>query len=330
MASLGFGRSKNKQSSSGSSEVNPYAPTVPYIDKILSEANREFEAGNKQFMGGFDYANNLFTDPTVQMDSIRGLGEDLYKGFQPDQFKDLQSTYSSYLNGDPTTSGGGYLDNFLTSRQTGTSLDDFNAGRGANAYGMMSTPSTSYLDELLGSTTNKITNRIGSEFAGMGRYGNSGAFSDAVGSGVSAEILPYMMEMAENERAREFTGNQDYIQNMYNAGANISDQLTTAGANLNNAEAQLLMNADNFNQGLYNLASGSLDSSYGYAGIPNQQQDVINEYDALKMSYDQDANLSRIMDFADLINAYAFGFPTKLTSGTTSGKGTQFGFSLGG
>ena len=263
------------------------------------------------------------------MTAIENIGSDMYKGFQPDQFKDLQSTYSSYLNGDPTTAGGGYLNNFLNTRTTGTSLDDFNAGQGANAYGMMSTPSSTYLDELLGSTTNKITNRIGSEFAGMGRYGNSGAFSDAVGSGVSAEILPYMMDMAENERAREFTANQDFIQNQYNAGSDIANLLSTAGTNLNNAEMNMLLGADDFNQGLYDLASGSLDDAYVWAGQPNARQDRLNEMAMSKAIYDQDANYQSIMDFADIIDKYAFGFPTKLTDGSSSGKSKSFGFGIG-
>ena len=326
--SIGGSRNRQKTSSSGSSEVQPYAKTEPYIDAILQDAYSQYQRP-KQFLGGYDYANNLFTDPTQSMLDIERAGGDLYKGFQPDQFKDLQSTYSSYLNGDPTTSGGGYLDSFLTSRQTGTSLDDFNAGRGANAYGMMSTPSTSYLDELLGSTTNKITNRIGSEFAGMGRYGNSGAFSDAVGSGVSAEILPYMMEMAGNERAREFTANQDFIQNQYNAGSDISNLLNTAGVNLNNAETQLLMNADNFNQGLYDLASGSMTDSYDWSQMDNIRKDMLNEYMMAESIYNQDMPTQQLWDFNDLVGGWAFGLPRKITSGTSSGKGTSFGFGIG-
>ena len=326
--SLGGNKGSSSQSSTGKSEVKPYAQAEPFIQEIMAKAKAEFDKGNKEYLGGYDY-NKLYSDPTSSMTAIENIGSDMYKGFQPDQFKDLQSTYNSYLSGDPTTAGGGYLDNFLTSRQTGTSLDDFNAGRGANAYDMMSKPSSSYLDELLGSTTNRITNRIGSEFAGMGRYGNSGAFSDAVGSGVSAEILPYMMDMAENERAREFTGNQDYIQNMYNAGADVSELLSNAGTNLNNAEMNLLLGADDFNQGLYDLASSSLDDAYVWAGQPNARQDRLNEMAMSQAIYDQDANYQSIMDFADIIDKYAFGFPTKLTDGSSKGKSTSFGFGIG-
>ena len=55
----------------------------------------------------------------------------------------------------------------------------------------------------------------------------------------------------------------------------------------------------------------------------------MNEMDMSKALYDQDADAMRLMDFADLINSYAFGFPTKLTSGTSKGKSSSFGFGIG-
>ena len=327
--SLGGSRNKSSESSSGRSEVQPYAPTEPYIEEILKGAKAEYDKGNKEYLGGYDY-NNLYSAPTKEMLDMERYGSEMYKNFQPDAFKDVTSTYNSYLNGDPTTAGGGYLANFLKTGKTGTSLDDFNAGKGLNAYDMMSADGgKSYLDDFLSSTTDKISNQIGSEFAGMGRYGGSGAYANAVGSGVSDAVLPYMVELAENERARQFTGNQDYIKNMYNAGADVSALLGDAGANLNNTEANLLANYGDFQSGLYDLAGDSLADSYGYAGMGNVRRDRINEMDMSKAMYDQDADAMRLMDFADLINSYAFGFPTKLTSGTSKGKSSSFGFGIG-
>lgn len=327
--SLGGSRKKSSESSSGRSEVQPYAPTEPYIKEILEGAKAEYDKGNKEYLGGYDY-NNLYADPTKEMLDMEKYGSEMYKNFQPDAFKDVTSAYNSYLSGDPTTAGGGYLSNFLKTGRTGTSLDDFNAGKGLNAYDMMSADGgKSYLDDFLSSTTDQITNRIGSEFAGMGRYGGSGAYANAVGSGVSDAVLPYMVELAENERARQFTGNQDYIQNMYNAGADISALLGDAGANLNNTEANLLANYGDFQTGLYDLADTSLADSYGYAGMDNFRKDRKAEMDMSKMMYDQDAYGMRLMDFADLINSYAFGFPTKLTTGTSKGKSSGFGFGIG-
>ncbi len=328
---MSFGGSKQKSSgsSSGTSEVQPYAPTEPYIAEILAGAKGEFDRGNKEYLGGYDY-NNLYSDPTANMLNLEEMGANLYKGFQPDQFKDLQSTYNSYLNGDPTTRGGGYLSNFLNTRATGTSLDDFNAGSGPNAYDMMSPDGgQSYLDSFLANTTDKISNQIGSEFAGMGRYGGGGSYADAVGRGVTQETMPYMLELANAERDRQFTGNQDYISNMYNAGSDISTLLGDAGTNLNNAEMNLLLNSANVNQGLYDMASGSINDAYGWAGQEGARKDRISEMDMSKQMYDQDAYSERLMNFADLINSYAFGFPTKITTGESSGKSTGFGFGIG-
>ena len=327
--SLGGSKQKSSGSSSGTSEVQPYAPTEPYIAEILAGAKGEFDRGNKEYLGGYDY-NNLYSDPTANMLNLEEMGANLYKGFQPDQFKDLQSTYNSYLNGDPTTRGGGYLSNFLNTRATGTSLDDFNAGSGPNAYDMMSPDGgQSYLDSFLANTTDKISNQIGSDFAKMGRYGGGGSYADAVGRGVTQETMPYMLELANAERDRQFTGNQDYISNMYNAGSDISTLLGDAGTNLNNAEMNLLLNSANVNQGLYDMASGSIDDAYGWAGQEGARKDRISEMDMSKKMYDQDAYAERLMNFADLINSYAFGFPSKITTGESSGKSSGFGFGIG-
>lgn len=327
--SLGGSASKSKESSNGSSEVKPYAPTEPYIAEILAGAKTEFDKGNKSYLGGYDY-NNLYTDPTADMLNMESYGGDMYKNFSPDAMKDLTSTYNSYLAGNPTGSGGAYLKNFMDTGNTGTSLDDFNSGNGGNAYDMMSPDGgASYLDDFLSNTTNKISNRIGAEFAGNGRYGNSGSYSDSVGRAVTEETMPYMLELANAERDRQFTGNTDAITNQYNAGSELAGLGLDAGTNMNNAEAQLLANSGRFNQDLYDLASGSLADSYGYAGMGNQRKDGMNEMDMSKAIYDQDAYSQRLMDFADLIGDYAFGFPTKLTSGSSKGSSKSFGFGIG-
>lgn len=327
--SIGGSRQKTKTNESGTSEVKPYAPTEPYIAEIIAGAKSEFDKGNKEYLGGYDY-NNLYADPTADMLNMESFGADMYKNFSPDAMKDLTSTYNSYLAGNPTGSGGSYLKNFMDTGNTGTSLDDFNAGKSANAYDMMSSDGgKSYLDDFLSSTTNKITNSVGAEFAGNGRYGNSGAYSGAVGSGVTNEVMPYMMELANAERDRQFTGNTDYITNQYNAGSELAGLGLEAGTNMNNTEAQLLANSGRFNQDLYNLASGSLADSYGYAGMPNQRTNAMNEMDMSKMMYDQDAYNMRLMDFSDMIDKYAFGLPTKISTGTSSGKSTGFGFGIG-
>ena len=138
-----------------------------------------------------------------------------------------------------------------------------------------------------------------------------------------------MMELANAERDRQFTGNQDFINNQYNAGSELANLGIDAGTNMNNAEANLLMNSGNFNTDLYNLANDSLASSYGSAGADNMRKDRMNEIDMSKMIFDQDAYNMRLMDFSDMIDKYAFGFPTKISTGTSSGKSSGFGFGIG-
>ena len=110
--SIGGSRQKTKTNESGTSEVKPYAPTEPYIAEILAGAKREFDKGNKSYLGGYDY-NNLYTDPTADMLNMERFGADMYKNYSPDAMKDLTSTYNSYLAGNPTGSGGSYLKNFM-------------------------------------------------------------------------------------------------------------------------------------------------------------------------------------------------------------------------
>lgn len=327
--SIGGSKQKSKVNESGTSEVQPYKPTEPYIAEILAGAKSEFDKGNKEYLGGYDY-NNLFSDPTTAMLEMENYGGNMYKNFSPDAMKDLSSTYNSYLAGNPTGRGGSYLANFMDTGNTGTSLDDFNAGRGLNAYDMMSPDGgKSYLDDFLANTTNKISNRIGSEFTGMGRYGGGGSYADAVGRGVTEETMPFMLELANAERDRQFTGNQDFINNQYNAGSELANLGIDAGTNMNNAEVNAMINAGQFNTDLYNLANDSLASSYGYAGADNMRKDRMNEIDMSKMIFDQDAYNMRLMDFSDMIDKYAFGFPTKISTGTSSGKSSGFGFGIG-
>jgi len=327
--SIGGSRQKSKTNESGTSEVQPYKPTEPYIAEIIAGAKSEFDKGNKEYLGGYDY-NNLYSDPTGAMLDMENYGGDLYKNFSPDAMKDLTSTYNSFLAGNPTGAGGSYLADFMKTGNTGTSLDDFNAGRGGNAYDMMSPDGgKSYLDDFLSSTTDKISNRIGAEFAGNGRYGGGGSYSDSVGRAVTEETMPYMLDLANAERDRQFTGNTDYLTNQYNAGSELAGLGLDAGMNMNNAEINAMVNSSRFNTDLYNLANDSLTNSYGYAGMDNMRADRMNEIDMSKMMYDQDAYNMRLMDFSDMIDKYAFGLPTKISTGTSSGKSSGFGFGIG-
>jgi len=328
--SLGGSRSKTKESSAGESTVNPYAPTEPYIDEILRGAKAEYDKGNKDYLGGFDYSK-LYQDPTNEMLEMERTGANAYKQYNnPDAFKDITSTYNSYLNGDPTTAGGSYLSKLTKDGITGTSLDAFNNGTGANAYDMMSPDGgKTYLDEYLKNTTDQISNSVGADFALNGRYGGGASYANNVGAGVTAEAMPLMMEMANAERDRQFTGNTDFVTNQYNAGNEINQSKLYAGSNLNNIEARLLEGRPAFDKSLYDLANNSMEDSYGYAGMDNMRKDRTAEMDMSKAMYDQDAYQRRLMDFEDIIGKYAFGLPNKITTGNSSGKSTSFGFGIG-
>ena len=83
MASIGFGRNKQKSQTSGTSEVSPYAPTEGAIGEIINQAGNLYNQGQPDFLGGFDYSNDLFADPTNQMLALESQGANLFNNLTP-------------------------------------------------------------------------------------------------------------------------------------------------------------------------------------------------------------------------------------------------------
>ncbi len=328
MASIGFGKSREKSQTSGSNEVNPYAPTVAPINTILGEAGNLFNQGQPDFLGGYDY-NNLYSDPTAQMLDLEAQGAGLADAFNP-MSTDIQSRFSSAIAGTPTGITSDYYNNLYNQGQTGSSYYDTLAqGGGDPFFNQMSMPTNTYLDNVLRNTTDRISNQIGAEFAGMGRYGGGASYADAVGRGVGAEVAPLLVQASENERQREFDALRDLDSNRFNAGSGLAELLADSSGNLYNAQTNALVNASNALTNLADTRGDNIDFSYGYAGMPNMRDERMNELDLMNAMYTAQSPYENLAMYSNFISPFAFGFPTTITSGTSSGKSSGFNFGIG-
>lgn len=328
MASIGFGKSREKSQTSGSNEVNPYEPTVAPINTILGEAGNLFNQGQPDFLGGYDY-NNLYSDPTAQMLDLEAQGAGLADAFNP-MSTDIQSRFSSAIAGTPTGITSDYYNNLYNQGQTGSSYYDTLAqGGGDPFFNQMSMPTNTYLDNVLRNTTDRISNQIGAEFAGMGRYGGGASYADAVGRGVGAEVAPLLVQASENERQREFDALRDLDSNRFNAGSGLAELLGDTSGNLYNAQTNALVNASNALTNLADTRGDNIDFSYGYAGMPNMRDERMNELDLMNAMYTAQSPYENLAMYSNFISPFAFGFPTTITSGTSSGKSSGFNFGIG-
>ncbi len=328
MASIGFGKNKQKSQTSGSNEVTPYAPTEGAIGEIINQAGNLYSQGQPAFLGGFDY-NNLYSDPTANMLNLEAQGAGMADAFNP-MATDIQSRFSSAIAGTPTGITSDYFTNLYNNAQTGSSFyDDLAQGGGSSYYNQLSTPSNQYLDNFLASTTDRITNQIGADFAGMGRYGGGASYADAVGRGVSAEVAPLMVQMAENERDRELNALRDLDSNRFNAGSGLAELLGDTSGNLYNAQTSALLGADDALTNLADSRNNLITNALAFAGMDNMRADRMNELDLMQSIYNAQSPYENLAFYSNTISPFAFGFPTTITSGTSSGKSSGFNLGIG-
>lgn len=329
MASIGFGRNKQSTQTSGTNEVTPYAPTEGAIGEIINQAGNLYSQGQPAFLGGFDY-NNLYSDPTANMLALESQGAGMADAFNP-MATDIQSRFSSAIAGTPQGITSDYLTNLYNQGQTGSSyLDTLAQGGGDTFFNQMSTPSNTYLDNVLRNTTDRISNQIGAEFASQGRYGGGASYADAVGRGVGAEVAPLLVQASENERQREFDALRDLDTNRFNAGSGLAELLGDTSGNLYNAQTSALLGADDALTNLADVRNNLITNALGFAGMDNMRADRMNELDMMRSIYDSQSPYENLAMYSNFISPFAFGFPTTISSGTSSGRSSGFNFGIGG
>ena len=193
----------------------------------------------------------------------------------------------------------------------------------------MSTPSNTDLDNILRNTTDRISNQIGAEFAGMGRYGGGASYADAVGRGVGAEVAPLMFQASENERQREFDARRDLDTNRFNAGAGLAELLGDTTGNLYNAQTSALLGADDALTNLADVRNNLITNALGFAGMDNMRADRMNELDLMQSIYNAQSPYENLAFYSNTISPLAFGFPSTITTGTSSGKSSGFNLGIG-
>tara|TARA_B100001113_G_scaffold4084_1_gene3534 strand:- start:1038 stop:2255 length:1218 start_codon:yes stop_codon:yes gene_type:complete len=325
--SIGGSRSKSKTSESGTSEYKPYEPTVEHLDKIMKDMGDWYDdPDNQKFMGGYDYTNYL-TPYTAGEKDIIAKGSDAFNYLDPTKFASSDAMLNSYLAGNPTSTGGMALTNLATGK-TGTYLDELNAGTNRTAYDGMSANSDEYLSNLTSNVTDRIVNQVSNTMGKMGRYDpNSATFGQNVGQGVANEIADDLFLASENERGREFTSERDNITNLYNAGNVTADNMYRAGRGLSDAEINIAEGDPRRRRDIANNYADMLGTSFGFMGKNREMIDAGKQLEIAKMMFDQGVPMSKMMDYYNVIQGIATGFPTVDSSGTSSSRSGGFGFS---
>ena len=326
--SIGGSRSKSKTSESGTSEYKPYAPASPHLDKIMADMGKYYDdPDNMKFMGGYDSSNYL-TPYTSDESDLIAKGSDLYKNLDPTKFTSSDALLNSYMAGNPTSSGGRALTD-LTNGVTGTYLDSLNAGTNTTAYDMMSTNSDEYLDNMTSSVTDRVINSVSSKMGKMGRYDpNSATFGQNVGQGVANEIADDLFLASEKERGREFSSNADDIKNRYNAGTTITDNVYRAGKGMSDAELNIAKGDPSRRNMINSNYNDMMKNSFGFMGKDREMIDAGKQLEIARMMYEQGVPMEKMTDYYNIIQGIATGFPTVNSSGTSSSKGSKFGFSM--
>lgn len=326
--SIGGSRSKSKTSESGTSEYKPYAPASPHLDKIMADMGKYYDdPDNMKFMGGYDSSNYLTPYSSDESDLI-ARGSDLYKNLDPTKFTSSDALLNSYMAGNPTSSGGRALTD-LTNGVTGTYLDSLNAGTNTTAYDMMSTNSDEYLDNMTSSVTDRVINSVSSKMGKMGRYDpNSATFGQNVGQGVANEIADDLFLASEKERGREFSSNADDIKNRYNAGTTITDNVYRAGKGMSDAELNIAKGDPSRRNTINSNYNDMMKNSFGFMGKDREMIDAGKQLEIARMMYEQGVPMEKMTDYYNIIQGIATGFPTVNSSGTSSSKGSKFGFEM--
>lgn len=321
---IGGSKEKAKTNQQSTSEYTPYAPAEPLISNALTGLQNYYDTP-QQFMGGFD-ADNFLTPFTENQQDIIAQGGSMFNLANDPRFATSDAVLNSYMGGQPTSIAGNQLLN-LAQGQTGTSLDQFNAGTAPNAFNMMNTPTSSYLDNLQGTLTNNAVNRISSEMAGMGRFDpNSATFASNVAQTYGDSINPYLFDLENKERQREFDANINQVNNMFNAGSTITDNAYKASSGLRDDEINIAKGTTGRITDFANLQNNLLNSSFGFDNMLREMTDAEKQIQVAELLFAQDNPYNQLINFLNPVMSIASGFPVVNQQGTSSSKQSGFGF----
>jgi len=185
---------------SGASVSNPWAPSVPLLTDILGQAgglsaNATPTANETAALGGLQDAASATAALNPQ---INQLAQDQLAG-----------------NGVGTGAAG--INSALK-----TQADALNP----IASGSMIGADNPYLQSLLDTVKNKVTNSVGDTFAGAGRS-FSGAHAQALGTGLTNAEAPMLLNQYNTERGNQVTAANDLVNNSI-AGSGALDSSAVA------------------------------------------------------------------------------------------------------
>jgi hypothetical protein len=195
-----------------SGEVNPYAPTEPYLQDILQQAENIYQSdvGTQYFPGSTVIP---FAPQSQQaLDLAQARSFDLMGG--SDLYGTAANTFGNAATGAMGSSYGG------PNLGLGIGSAYMNRGLGAgmgSAYDQL-TPQSDYLSNIRNTISSDVMGNLQNQFGGMGRTGTSPMAQQAAARGFTQAYAPIAQSAAEAERARQLQAGESSLRREYGAG----------------------------------------------------------------------------------------------------------------
>ena len=179
-----------------SGEVIPYAPTEPYLEDILQQAENIYES---------DVGRSYFPSSTVvpfapQTQQALNLTE--AQAFDQMGGSNLYNTAANtYGNAATGVMGNAYAGSNLGAGM-GNAYTNRTGYAGGPAYNALQ-PGGDYLSDVRSSIASDVMGNIQSQFGGMGRTGTSAGAQQAASRGFTQAYAPIAQSAAEAERSRQ-------------------------------------------------------------------------------------------------------------------------------
>jgi len=178
-----------------SGEVIPYAPTEPYLEDILQQAENIYQSdvGKSYFPSSTVVPFAPQTQQALNLTEAQAFDQMGGSGL----FNQAASTFGDAATGAMGSSYGG--------PNLGLGMGSSYTGRtgyaGGPAYNQLQ-PGADYLSDVRNTISSDIMGNIQSQFGGMGRTGTSPAAQQAAARGFTQSYAPIAQSAAEAERQR--------------------------------------------------------------------------------------------------------------------------------
>lgn len=239
---------------------DPWAPSVPYLNDIMSQSQGLYDsgAGSKTWGGPLVASQSPQTQMGINaltsnaQNQMPAAGQPLAYGQNLIQNNGLTSAYDA-----PMSNYSAVAANAAQPTSASTNLADMAAGKDAG--------NNPYLQTMLQDNANLIGNRVASQMSGAGRLGSFG-YGDQMARSITAANAPILSNAYENDMNRMLSANGQIDQS--NNAANATRMGAAAGQTG-------ILNAGQANAGNW---AGMIPQLTAAANAPANQMMAVGDY----------------------------------------------------